>query len=84
MEMVRSSRFTVQVEVQNIRGSTVLRHEQHATDTSVASATARRAERARRVIGQFGLFGWADRESTGNHAESAQELCKAYPAFEAP
>ena len=35
--MVRGSKFTVQAAVQNIRGSTLLRHEQHATDTSVAS-----------------------------------------------
>jgi hypothetical protein len=87
---VLGSRFEVQAEVQNVRGSRLLRHERQATDTSVASETARRAGRARRVIGQFGLFGssglfgWADRESTGNHAESARKPCKAYPAFEAP
>ena len=54
------SRFTVQVEAQNIRGSTLLRHERHATDTpvaSLASENARRAEQARRAIGQFGLSG---------------------------
>ena len=57
---VRGSKFTVQVEAQNIRGSTLLRHERHATDMSVASLAsenARRAEQARRAIGQFGLSG---------------------------
>ena len=41
--MVRGSKFTVQVEaeVQNIRGSTLLRHERHAMDTSVASRASR-------------------------------------------
>ena len=61
--MVRGSTFTVQVEVQNVRGSTLLRHERHATDmsvTSLASENARRAGRARlarRAIGQSGLSG---------------------------
>ena len=95
--MIRGSKFTVQV--QNVSGSTLLRQERHATDMSVASETARRAGRARlarrarrapNTIGQSGLsgscglFGWTDRESSGNHAESARERYKAYPAFEAP
>ena len=49
------SRFTVQVEVQNIRGSTLLRHERHATDISVASLAsenARGAGRARLARGR--------------------------------
>jgi hypothetical protein len=67
--MVRSSKLEVQVEaeaeVQNVRGSKLLRHELHAMDTSIASENARRAGRARlarRAIGQFGLSGfWVER-----------------------
>ena len=56
------STFEVQVEAElpNVRGSKLLRHQRHATDTSVASKNARKAGRARlarRALDQFGLSG---------------------------
>lgn len=56
------SRFEVEAAVQNVSGSTLLRHELHATDTSVASENARCAGRARLArqspnsIGQSGYL----------------------------
>jgi hypothetical protein len=66
------SRFEVQPEVQNVRGSTLRRYERHPTATSVASENARRAGRARRAIGQFGLSGLSSQVLDETRDDSAR------------
>ena len=42
--------------MERVRGSKLLRHERHATDTSVASLAAENARRAGQAMGRFGLL----------------------------